>query len=42
MKINAFRNVLAHDYFVIYPKEVLEIIQKHLQVLENDLKSIIN
>ena len=29
-KIYAFRNVLAHDYFGIYPVEVWEIIQKHL------------
>jgi uncharacterized protein with HEPN domain len=39
-KIYAFRNVLAHDYFGIYPAEVWEIIQKNLPVLKADLKLI--
>ncbi|MCX6304367.1 MAG: DUF86 domain-containing protein [Bacteroidetes bacterium] len=39
-KIYAFRNVLAHDYFGIYPAEVWEIIQKNLPMLMTDLKSI--
>jgi len=39
-KIYAFRNVLAHDYFGIYPAEVWEIIQKHLPQLQSDLESI--
>ena len=39
-KIYAFRNVLAHDYFGIYPVEVWEIIQKHLPKLQTDLKAI--
>ena len=39
-QIYAFRNVLAHDYFGIYPAEVWEIIQKHLPVLKVDLEII--
>jgi len=39
-KISAFRNVLAHDYFGIFPAEVWEIIQKHLPKLKSDLGSI--
>ena len=39
-KIYAFRNVLAHDYFGIYPLEVWEIIQKHLPKLKADLEAI--
>ena len=39
-KIYAFRNVLAHDYFGIYPAEVWEIIQKDLPKLKVDLESI--
>lgn len=39
-KISAFRNVLAHDYFGIYPVEVWEIIQKHLPKLKTDLEAI--
>jgi len=39
-KIYAFRNVLAHDYFGIYPIEVWEIIQKHLPELKSDLEAI--
>jgi uncharacterized protein with HEPN domain len=39
-KIYAFRNVLAHDYFGIYPAEVWEIIQKHLPALKSDLQLI--
>jgi uncharacterized protein with HEPN domain len=39
-KIYAFRNVLAHDYFGIYPDEVWEIIQKHLPKLKVDLMAI--
>jgi len=39
-KISAFRNVLAHDYFGIYPVEVWEIIQKHLPKLQADLEAI--
>ena len=39
-KIYAFRNVLAHDYFGIYPAEVWEIIQKHLLKLKSDLIAI--
>jgi uncharacterized protein with HEPN domain len=39
-KISAFRNVLAHDYFGIYPAEVWEIIQKDLAKLQSDLQSI--
>lgn len=39
-KIYAFRNVLAHDYFGIYPPEVWEIIQKHLPKLKIELESI--
>lgn len=40
-KIYAFRNVLAHDYFGIYPAEVWEIIKKHLPVLKADLESLL-
>ena len=39
-KIYAFRNVLAHDYFGIYPAEVWEIIEKHLPKLKTDLEAI--
>jgi uncharacterized protein with HEPN domain len=39
-KIHAFRNVLAHDYFGIYPAEVWEIIQTDLPKLQSDLNSI--
>ena len=38
-KIYAFRNVLAHDYFGIYPVEVWEIIQKDIPKLQAELKS---
>jgi len=40
-KIYAFRNVLAHDYFGIYPAEVWEIIQKHLPQLKTELEVIL-
>jgi uncharacterized protein with HEPN domain len=40
-KIYAFRNVLAHDYFGIYPAEVWEIIKKHLPKLKNDLQAFL-
>jgi len=40
-KIYAFRNVLAHDYFGIYPAEVWEIIQRHLPKLKADLVAIL-
>ena len=40
-KIYAFRNVLAHDYFGIYPAEVWEIIQKHIPQLKADLESVL-
>ena len=40
-KIYAFRNVLAHDYFGIYPAEVWEIITKHLPKLKSDLQETI-
>ena len=36
-KISAFRNVLAHDYFGIYPVEVWEIIQKQKANLAGSL-----
>ena len=39
-KINAFRNVLAHDYFGIYAAEVWEIVQKHIPALKSDLEII--
>lgn len=39
-KICAFRNVLAHDYFGIYPPEVWEIIKKDIPVLYKNLKLI--
>ncbi len=39
-KIYAFRNVLAHDYFGIYPAEVWEIIQKHIPKLKEELEAI--
>ena len=39
-KTYAFRNVLAHDYFGIYPAEVWEIIQKHLAILKADLEEM--
>ncbi len=40
-KIYAFRNLLAHNYFGIYPAEVWEIIKKHLPKLKNDLLAIL-
>lgn len=40
-KIYAFRNVLAHDYFGIYPLEVWEIIQKNLPKLKQDLEALL-
>lgn len=39
-EIYDFRNVLAHDYFGIYPAEVWEIIQKHLPILKAELEAI--
>ena len=39
-KIYAFRNVLAHDYFGIYPPEVWEIIKKDLPILKAELEAI--
>lgn len=41
-KVYAFRNVLAHDYFGIYPEEVWQIIQKDIPALEKQLVSILN
>ena len=40
-KIYAFRNVLAHDYFGIYPAEVWEIIKKQLPKLQTGLTAIL-
>jgi len=36
-KIYAFRNVLAHDYFGIYPAEVWEIIRADIPALKKAL-----
>ena len=41
-KIYAFRNVLAHDYFGIYPAEVWEIIRTHLPKLRSELETILS
>ena len=40
-KIYAFRNVLAHDYFGIYPDEVWEIIQKYLPKLKANINGLL-
>ena len=41
-KINAFRNIIAHDYFGIDEEEVFGIIKKHISKLQIDLKDLIN
>jgi len=39
-KIQAFRNIIAHNYFGVDEYEVWEIIKHHLLKLKNDLESI--
>lgn len=41
-KINAFRNIIAHEYFGVDEDEVFEIIKKHLPKLKVDLQNLIN
>lgn len=41
-KIYAFRNVLAHDYFGIYPAEVWEIIRTDIPILKSALVGFIS
>ncbi|MCD4795075.1 MAG: DUF86 domain-containing protein [Bacteroidales bacterium] len=40
LKIQAFRNIVAHDYFGINVEEVWQIIKNHLPELMKELKSI--
>ena len=40
-KICAFRNVLAHDYFGIFPAEVWEIITRYLPELNQEISLIV-
>ena len=39
-KIQAFRNIIAHDYFGIDEYEVWQIIKHHLPKLKSDLEKI--
>lgn len=41
LRINGFRNILAHNYFGIDADEVWQIIHQHLSVLEVKLKALI-
>ena len=40
-KIRGLRNIVAHNYFGIDAEEVWDIIQTHLPIFKNDLKSIL-
>ncbi len=40
-KINAFRNIIAHDYFGTDEEEVWQIIQNHIPKLKEDLMGIV-
>jgi uncharacterized protein with HEPN domain len=40
-KIKGFRNIIAHDYFIIDAEEVWQIIKKHLPQLKSDLHDIL-
>ncbi|RLD66736.1 MAG: hypothetical protein DRI95_06110 [Bacteroidetes bacterium] len=40
-KIQAFRNIIAHDYFGIDEDEVWQIIKTHLPKLKADIENII-
>ena len=40
-KINAFRNIIAHDYFGTDEEEVWQIIQNHIPKLKEDLIGIV-
>ncbi len=39
-KINAFRNIIAHDYFGTDEEEVWQIIHKHIPKLKEELVEI--
>ena len=39
-KINAFRNIIAHDYFGTDEEEVWQIIHKHIPKLKSELMEI--
>lgn len=40
-KINAFRNILAHDYFGIYEEEVWQIIQHDIPEFKLSIEEIL-
>jgi uncharacterized protein with HEPN domain len=41
-KINAFRNILAHDYFGVYEEEVRQIIQNDIPLLKSNLETLLS
>ena len=41
IKINDFRNILAHNYFGIDAEEVWQIIQNDLPLLKTQIKELI-
>lgn len=41
-KIYGLRNVIAHDYFGIYEKEIWQIIQKDIPILKGQILAIIS
>lgn len=40
LKIHAFRNIIAHDYFGIDEDEVWQIIKNHLPKLKTDIENL--
>ena len=41
MRIKAFRNIVAHDYFGIDAEEVWQIVGNHIPKLKRDIKSLL-
>ena len=42
LKIKAFRNIVAHDYFGVDAEEVWQIIQSNLPNLKNKIKTLLD
>jgi uncharacterized protein with HEPN domain len=41
IRIKAFRNIVAHDYFGVDAEEVWQIIKNHIPKLKQDIKSLL-
>ena len=41
MRIKAFRNIVAHDYFGIDAEEVWQIVRNHIPKLKQNIKSLL-